>query len=138
LLAIKQRTSIPGGSCDFDLPALRFWLNQDQVKRVVDLERWAEPYLELESVIELVLSVIRDSAMPEKVVAENGFFHQSLDSQQSNQLLRISIPAGEEIYPEVSAGKHRYSVRFLNPLPIDDLPSQVKEDVTFCLTRCSL
>ncbi|MFQ3188100.1 MAG: cell division protein ZapD [Gammaproteobacteria bacterium] len=138
LLAIKQRTSIPGGSCDFDLPALRFWLNQDHTKRVVDLEQWAGPYLELESVIELVLSVIRDSAMPEKVVAENGFFHQSLDSQQLNQLLRISIPVSEEIYPEVSAGKHRYSVRFLSPLPIDDLPSQVKEDVTFWLTRCSL
>jgi cell division protein ZapD len=138
LLAIKQRTSIPGGSCDFDLPALRFWLNQDHTKRVVDLEQWAGPYLELESVIKLVLSVIRDSATPEKVVAENGFFHQSLDAQQSNQLLRISIPASEEIYPEVSAGKHRYSVRFLNPLPIDDLPSQVKEDVTFWLTRCSL
>jgi cell division protein ZapD len=138
LSAIKQRTSIPGGSCDFDLPELRFWLNQDHRKRVVDLERWAGPYLEMESVIELVLSVIRDSAMPEKVVAENGFFHQTLDPQQSNQLLRISIPASEGIYPEVSAGKHRYSVRFLNPFPIDDIPSQIKEDVTFSLTRCSL
>ena len=28
LIGIKQRTSIPGGSCDFDLPQLRFWLNQ--------------------------------------------------------------------------------------------------------------
>jgi cell division protein ZapD len=138
LLSIKQRTSIPGGSCDFDLPELRFWLNQEHGKKVVDLQRWAAPYLELEAVIELVLSVIRDSAVPEKVIAENGFFHQSLDSQQSNQLLRISIPASEGIYPEVSAGKHRYSVRFLNPLPIDDIPSQIKENVTFLLTRCSL
>ena len=138
LLGIKQRTSIPGGSCDFDLPELRFWLNQDHDKRVIDLQRWAAPYLELESIIELVLSVIRDSATPEKVVAENGFFHQALDPQQSNQLLRISVSADENIYPEVSAGKHRYSVRFLNPMPIDDLPSQIKDDVTFSLTRCSL
>jgi len=138
LLTIKQRTSIPGGSCDFDLPELRFWLNQVHATRVVDLRRWASPYLELEAAIELVLSVIRDSAVPEKVIAENGFFHQSLDPQQSNQLLRISIPACEVIYPEVSAGKHRYSVRFLNPLPIDDIPSQIKQDVTFFLTRCSL
>ena len=138
LLAIKQRTSIPGGSCDFDLPELHFWLNQEHNKRVNDLQRWSAPYLELESVIELVLSVIRDSATPEKVIAENGFFHQTLDLQQSNQLLRISIPANKGIYPEVSAGKHRYSVRFLNPLPIDETPSQIKEDITFSLTRCSL
>jgi cell division protein ZapD len=92
----------------------------------------------VESAIELALGVIRDSAMPEEVIAEKGFFHQTLDPKQSNQLLRISIPAGEIIYPEVSAGKHRYSVRFLNPLPIDHLPTQIKEDVTFSLTRCSL
>jgi cell division protein ZapD len=138
LLAIKQRTSIPGGNCDFDLPELRFWLNQDHAKRVLDLERWSGPYLELESAIKLALGVIRDSAMPEKVIAEKGFFDQTLDPKQPNQLLRISIPASEIIYPEVSAGKHRYSVRFLNPLPIDHLPSQIKEDVTFYLTRCSL
>lgn len=138
LLVIKQRTSIAGGSCDFDLPELRFWLNQDHDKRVIDLQRWVAPYLALESAIELVLSVIRDSATPEKVIAESGFFHQTLDPQQPNQLLRISIPVAEGIYPEVSAGKHRYSVRFLNPLLIDKMPVQTKQNVTFALTRCSL
>ena len=138
LLAIKQRTSIPGGNCDFDVPELRFWINQSHEQRETDLKRWAAPYLEIESVIHLILSAIRDSASPRRVVAENGFFQQSLDSQQSNQLLRISIPSDFKIYPEISAGKHRYSVRFLNPLPIDSVPSQVKEDVPFMLSRCSL
>jgi cell division protein ZapD len=138
LLAIKQRTSIPGGNCDFDLPALRFWLNQSHEHRLKDLRRWAAPYVILQSVIDLILNVIRDSAAPKQVTAENGFFQQSLDPQQSNQLLRISIPENRVYYPEISAGKHRYSVRFLNPLPIDNVPSQVKEDVPFLLSRCSL
>ncbi len=138
LLSIKQRTSIPGGNCDFDLPELRFWLNQSHEQRESDLRRWAAPYLEIETVIALVLGSIRDSASPNRVIAENGFFQQPLDSKQSNQLLRISIPADFKIYPEISAGKHRYSVRFLNPLPIDSVPSQVKEDVPFMLSRCSL
>ena len=138
LLAIKQRTSIPGGNCDFDLPALRFWLNQTHEHRLKDLRRWAAPYVILQSVIDLILNVIRDSAVPKQVTAENGFFQQSLDPQQSNQLLRISIPANRIYYPEISAGKHRYSVRFLNPLSIDNAPTQVKEDVPFLLSRCSL
>ena len=138
LVTIKQRTSIPGGSCDFDLPALRFWLNQSHQRRVEDLKRWAAPYFELESVIELILKVIRESATPKLVTAENGFYQQSLDPKQPNRLLRISIPAGVGYYPEISAGKHRYSIRFLNPLPIDESPSQVKEDVPFKLMRCSL
>ena len=138
LLSIKQRTSIPGGNCDFDLPELRFWLNQSHEQRNADLLKWAAPYIELESVIDLILRVIRDSATPIKVVAENGFYQQPLDRQQPNQLLRIDVSTDKGIYPEISAGKQRYSVRFLNPLPIDETPSQVKEDVSFMLTRCSL
>lgn len=138
LMSIKQRTSIPGGNCDFDVPELRFWINQNHEQRESDLKRWAAPYLEIESVIHLILNAIRDSASPNRVVAENGFFQQSLDPQQSNQMLRISIPSDFNIYPEISAGKHRYSVRFLDPLPIDSVPSQVKEDVPFMLSRCSL
>lgn len=138
LLAIKQRTSIPGGNCDFDLPELRYWLNQSHEQREADLRRWGAPYLELETAIEIILNVIRDSATPKPEIAENGFFQQPLDPQQANQLLRISIPVDENIYPEISAGKHRYSVRFLDPLPIDSTPSQVKRDVPFMLSRCSL
>ena len=138
LLTIKQRTSIPGGSCDFDLPQLRYWLNQTHKQRLNDLHRWAAPYIELESVIELVLKVIRDSGTPKQVIADKGFFQQSLDSKHSNQLLRIAISANKTYYPEISAGKHRYSVRFLSSASIDDVPSQVKEDVPFLLSRCSL
>lgn len=138
LLAIKQRTSIPGGSCDFDLPQLRFWLDKTHQQRLNDLHRWAAPYIEIESVIELVLQVIRDSGAPKKVIAEKGFFQQSLDSKHSNQLLRIAVSANQDYYPEVSAGKHRYSIRFLTAGSIDDIPSQVKEDVPFLLSRCSL
>lgn len=138
LISIKQRTSIPGGNCDFDLPELRYWLNQSHQQREADLRRWAAPYLEIESVIHLILNTIRDSASPQREIAENGFFQQALDQNQSNQLLRINIAADFDIYPEISAGKHRYSVRFLNPVPIDAIPSQVKEDVPFMLSRCSL
>ena len=138
LLGIKQRTSIPGGSCDFDLPQLRYWLNQDHDQRIADLQEWVAPYCQLEDVIELILKAIRDSAMAKKVIAENGFYQQSLDTRQSTQLIRIGVDAGELIYPEISAGKHRYSVRFMRANSGDTLPTQVKENVEFLLSRCAL
>lgn len=138
LLAIKQRTSIPGGNCGFDVPELRYWLNQNYQTRESDLHQWAAPYLQIESVIHLILAAIRDSASPQTVIAKNGFFQQVLNPGQSNKLLRIGIALEDNIYPEISAGKHRYSIRFLNPLPIDSVPSQVQEDVSFMLSRCSL
>lgn len=138
LMAIKQRTSIPGGNCDFDLPELRFWLNMTHQEKESDLRHWAEPYIEIESVIHLILNTIRDSATPERVVAENGFFQQALDPSHSNQLLRVGITTDLQIYPEISAGKHRYSIRFLHPLPGDNTPPQIKDDIPFTLKRCSL
>lgn len=138
LLGIKQRTSIPGGSCDFDLPQLRFWLNQSHERRSADLRHWAAPYLELEQVIELILKTLRDSANAKTMVAENGFYQQSLDTKQSTQLIRISVASEATIYPEISAGKHRYSVRFMRINQGDAPPSQVKENVEFLLSRCSL
>ena len=138
LLGIKQRTSIPGGSCDFDLPQLRFWLNQEHEQRVANLQQWVAPYSKLEGVIELVLKAIRDSASARPVIAENGFYQQPLDTKQPTQLIRISVDAGESIYPEISAGKHRYSVRFMRINSGEMTPTQVKEDVEFLLSRCAL
>lgn len=138
LAGIKQRTSIPGGSCDFDLPQLRYWLNRGHDLRLADLHDWVAPYAELEQVIELVLKSIRESANAAVVVAENGFYQQSLDTRHPTQLIRIGVAYEAAIYPEISAGKHRYSVRFMHSADTDALPTQVKEDVSFQLTRCSL
>lgn len=138
LIGIKQRTSIPGGSCDFDLPQLRYWLNRPHDDRSADLHNWAEPYLALDGVIELILKTLRDSASAMQVVAENGFYQQPLDTKQSTQLLRISVPVEVPMYPEVSAGKHRYSVRFMRVGTGDAPPTQVKENIEFLLSRCSL
>ena len=138
LLGIKQRMSLPGGSCDFDLPQLRFWLNQAYDKRLSDLQEWVRPYRELEEVIVLILQVIRDSAADKTVVAEKGFYQESLDIKQPTQLIRISLDANVKYYPEISAGKHRYSVRFMKLPTGEGIPSQVKEDVKFLLSRCVL
>ena len=138
LLGIKQRTSIPGGTCDFDLPQLRFWLNQGHEQRSADLQRWAAPYLELETVIDLILTSIRDSAAANTVVAEGGFYQQSLDTRLPIQLLRIGIDAEEAIYPEISAGKHRYSVRFMQSGSQDSVAGQVNRNVEFLLSVCAL
>lgn len=139
LLTIKQRASIPGGSCDFDLPQLRYWLNLEHKQRLQDIDRWSSPYYQLHEVLVLALSIIRDSAHAEKISTANGFFQEPLDTSQSNQLLRIELPCDSNIFPEISAGKHRYSIRFLQTQQsIDQIPTQFKQEVQFKLYRCTL
>ncbi len=139
LLAIKQRASIPGGSCDFDLPQLRFWLNLQYKTRLEDINRWSLPFYQLNEVIELILQLIRDSALAENVVAKNGFFQNNLDTALPNQMLRIELNCEDNFFPEISAGKHRYSIRFLQiQKTIDKLPTQLKQDIAFKLFLCAL
>jgi cell division protein ZapD len=139
LLSIKQRASIPGGSCDFDLPQLRYWLNLDYKIRTEHIERWSAPYTQLHDMLEMALKIIRDSGHAEKITAQNGFFQEALDTSQPNQLLRIELPCEAQIFPEISAGKHRYSIRFLQSQnSVDQIPAQFKQDVEFKLFRCSL
>jgi cell division protein ZapD len=44
----------------------------------------------------------------------------------------------ESIYPEISAGKHRYSVRFMHSGTQDSIAGQVNRDIEFLLTLCAL
>ena len=139
LLTIKQRASIPGGSCDFDLTQLRYWLNRAYAERLQDINHWSEPYFKIHEVIELLLRLIRDSALATVVTAHKGFFQQNLDTSLSNQLLRIELDAEDYVFPEISAGKHRYSIRFLQSQEnFDRIPVQLKQDVNFKLYLCAL
>jgi len=139
LISVKQRAGIPGGSCDFDLPQLRYWLNREHDLRLADIDRWSLPYNQIHEVLQLVLNIIRDSAHAEKIRAQKGFFQEALDTTLPNQLLRIELPIGGNIFPEISAGKHRYSIRFLQAQKsVDQLPVQFKEDIEFKLFRCTL
>ena len=40
LSAIKHRSAIPGGTCDFDLPDYSFWLNRPSQARAAEFGTW--------------------------------------------------------------------------------------------------
>lgn len=134
--AITQKNSVPGSICDFDLPSLKHWLNQPKASRQKNLEKWFRPFSQLDRAIQLILDVIRHSAEDITETASNGFYQKTLDSSQSIQLLRISVPADGPYYPEISGGKHRFSIRFMLNDDPSVRPEQCKEDVEFKLQMC--
>jgi len=138
IMAIKQKSSVPGSICDFDLPAFKHWLHKPQDKRHEDLEKWFRPFVHLDRSIQLMLDVIRQSTEETDEIAENGFFQKALDTSQSIQLLRISIAQGSICYPEISAGKHRFSIRFMQNDDPGVRPEQCKQDVKFTLQLCAI
>ena len=136
LNAIKHRSAIPGGTCEFDLPDYFHWLNRPSAVREQDLEEWMCRIRSLcESVSEL-LWVTRENARPRREVAQSGVYQIVFDRDHPVQLLRIELPAGSELFPEVSGSHHRCSVRFLQWSGVQSRPVQPQDDIPFTLTCC--
>lgn len=134
--SISQRSSIPGGTCSFDLPAFHYWLEQDNSIQQEDLLHWTKPFNDIRKAINLTLNFIRQSSMPTEQLAEAGFFQLSLEKSQAFQLLRVIIDPEFPCFAEISGGKHRFTIRFMNPSSEKNRPIQRSDNIPFSLTRC--
>ena len=138
LNGVQQRVCVPGGGCDFDLPLYHQWLQHPLNLRLTQFHAWIAPYEHVKEAIALCLEVMRLSANTQQIFAEQSFYDQILDTNHSLQLLRITLAPGQDCYPEVSAGKHRFSIRFFHMPNTQERPIQVKENINFSLSTCGL
>lgn len=136
LAALRQRIAIPGGTCGFDLPSLQHWLSMPSGERQAQLQRWLTELDALDRSLRLVLMLLRESSTPSLEVAEGGMFHRSLGSGVTYQLIRVLVADAHNVFPEISGGKHRFTVRFLEQPDISERPRQAQQDVRFQLVCC--
>lgn len=137
LNSLRQRSSIVGGTCDFDIPYLHYWLQQPPEYRIEKLEDWVEKLDIISHPISLILDITRESSTPKNITAEKGFYQQNIDSNAPVQLIRVGLNQDSEYFPEISAGKQRFSVRFM--LQQDkSRPVQYMNDLDFQLMCCAL
>lgn len=134
--SIAQRSSIPGGTCSFDLPEFHYWLEQDESVRLKDLEHWSSPFDEIRTAIALILDFVRTSNAPSEELAEAGFFQIALDKSLPYQLIKVSLDRSLPCFAEISGGKHRCTIRFMVPSSDEQRPTQSPDDIPFSLTRC--
>jgi cell division protein ZapD len=137
LKCLAQRHSIPGGTCDFDLPVYHFWLNKPLNTRREQIHSWTSHLEPIRQSISLLLQFIRQSANPTQKIAHSGYYQQSLDGNQPVQLLRVSLNRESSFFAEISGGKHRFTVRFMQPFE-SERPSQTSNDIDFTLNICQL
>ena len=136
LSAVRQRSTIPAGTLTFDLPAFHFWLQRPVEQRQNDLREWLGSFDLLSDSVSLCLRLIRESAMATREMAAGGFFQRSLETSTPCHMIRVCLPTGAECFPEISAGKHRFTVRFMRPMSLGVRPVQMEHDVEFELHCC--
>jgi cell division protein ZapD len=135
LQSIRQRTAIAAGTCGFDLPAYHYLLNQPAQVRREFLARWLAELNSIKEGIDLLLALLRSSALFDRQVAEGGFYQRIPDASNPCQLLRICMPPHALAYPEVSGSKHRISIRFL-AFSETGRPKQITEKQEFDISCC--
>jgi cell division protein ZapD len=136
LNAVKHRSAIPGGTCEFDLPDYTHWLNRPADQRERDLEQWLGRIRALCESISELLWVTRENARPRNETAQGGSYQIVFEREHPAQLLRIELPGNSELFPEVSGSHYRCSIRFMRWNSVMARPVQPQEDLPFVLTIC--
>ncbi|MGE5639952.1 MAG: cell division protein ZapD [Clostridia bacterium] len=140
LMSIKQRTGIPGGACEFDLPSYHYWLHRPADERTGQLAQWTAPLYPLRDGTAIILRILRESGRPQPVKAPQGTFQQM--GGKTAQMLRVRLANEQPCVPEISANKYVLNIRFLaqNGAAGDEAgKSRTADwDVDFELTFCNL
>ena len=136
LSAIKHRSAIPGGTCEFDLPEYNHWLRQPFARRQEDLAAWQAAIRPVCDAVSELLWLIRESAQPKEKLAINGMYQHSMQKDSHCKLLRVTLPGDSQLFPEISGSQHRFTVRFLEWSTINRRAVQTGHDVTFRLSIC--
>ncbi len=135
LTNIRQHMANPGGASPFTTPAYYLWLQRPAEERIQDLLAWFSDFDQMKTAVKLLLQLTRGSTLPQPLTAYQGFYHLTLDPKLSYHLLRVTVPITKQVYPEISVGKHRLSIRFLE-LNIHGRAGQAMHTIPFDLTCC--
>ena len=137
LMSIRSRINIPGGTCEFDLPAYYAWQKFDATRRRADLLHWSASLMPLAEAIAVLLRLVRDAGISQRVIAPQGHFQQSLPAGRSYHLLRVRLNGeAEGLVPEISGHRLMVSVRLMRQEG-DGRRPRSSADTSFDLTRCA-
>ena len=132
---LRNRMSIPGGTCGFDVPQYLAWQHKTPEARREDILRWTGPLQPLYASVNLLLRLSRDSAQGQRVVAMGGQFQQNLP-QGRYHLMRLRVDSASGVVPEISGNRMMVSVRFQRPDEQGQLQA-CSDDLNFEMSLCT-
>lgn len=136
LMALRSRVVIPGGTCEFDLPAYHAWQHHSAHSRAADLQTWVAPFAPLSNAIHMLLQMLRESGTNQKVMAPMGQLQQTLPQGRTYQLLRLKIDPSLGITPEISCNRLLVVIRMMRQQN-DGKLLNANHDVPFEMALCA-
>lgn len=136
LMSIRSRVSIPAGTCEFDLPAYYAWQQSPPAHRRSDLQGWSSTLMPLAEALHVLLGLVRDSGVPQRMHASGGHFQQRVPEGKSFHLLRLKIAGDTGLVPEISGHRLMVTVRMMR-VDADGRLRPAAEDASFEMSLCA-
>lgn len=135
LNSLNNRNAIPGGTCEFDIPSYQHWLYHDETSVNKRISYWCERIAPFENAIITLLQLLRDSARQSEHEAPEGVLVHQMEP--GTHLIRVLLD-NNKVYPEISAGRHRATIRFMEYNGSDLRVRQCRRQVIFKMACCRL
>ncbi len=136
LMEIRQQLLIPGGSCEFDLPAYHAWQHGPVDRRQHDLLTWAESLQPLADALNVALGLLRDTGTWRPAHSQGGQYQQNLPAGRPHQLLRLRLDSRQEVVPELKGHPLMVSVRMMR-VDTDGRLRPYTGDASFDVALCA-
>ena len=131
LAAVKHRSAIPGGTCEFDLPD--YATGCAGLQERVATRNWMKNLRPLcDSIAELWLLRERPGL---RAVAVNGVYHHQLLGESISGFCASHCRRRRPL-PEISGSHHRCTIRYMQWPDAFQRPRQTTSDVRFRLILC--
>ncbi|AWL12911.1 Cell division protein ZapD [Saliniradius amylolyticus] len=134
LMSIRQRFSIPGATCSFDLPNLLYWLRQPQEQKQQEAASWIAEFGLMQTAMDMTLTFLRERGKFTSLEAEKGFYQGTAEDKV--ELIRLYCATDQGYYPTLSGNKYRYIIRFIRFEPDADGKVSVDNTVRFQFASC--
>jgi cell division protein ZapD len=131
LNSIRQRLSLTGASCNFDLPQLHYWLAQAPEVRLQQIQRWQNYFQPLTDSVSIILKLIRESEPYQSYTAKDGFYQQI--NEKPLAMIRVKVMHQNLCYPTISGHKNRFAIHMVE----FDNQKHFVNDTPFSLACCS-
>ena len=133
--SLLHRHTLPGGRAEFDMPKYKFWLDSGPTRTRSDLRKWVGVIKPVCDSIEEILWLLRESSEAISTVAISGLYNHQIEKNSQISLVRIFL-SKNNVFPEISGGKHLISIRFLNWSKTDEKTIQDNKNIRFKISLC--
>ena len=110
----------------FDLPDYGYWLHLPAAERRRQLDDWTNHIKPICEAVAEVLWLTREATEAAPQVGAGRLVPARFDRNDQASLVRVLLPANAGIFPEISAGQHRFTIRFVRWRGVDARPAQVE------------